>query len=51
MTDEQVAAFFKIGEASVRRRKRLKRETGSLQRKPCAGGNPPRVEPTSRLIK
>jgi transposase len=42
MTEKEVAALFKIGEATVRRWKRLKRETGVLERKP-GGGNPPRV--------
>jgi transposase len=50
MTEEQVAAFFKVGEATVRRWKRLKRETGSLERKPGGGGNPPRVEPKQYAI-
>jgi len=45
MTDEQVAAFFRIGEATVHRWKRLKRETGSLERRRGGGGNPPRVAP------
>lgn len=30
MTDEQVAEVFQVGEATVHRWKRLKRETGSL---------------------
>ncbi len=50
MTEEQVAAFFKVGEATVRRWKRLKRETGSLERKPGGGGNPPRVEPRQYAV-
>ena len=45
MTGEQVAAFFRIGEATGHRWKRLKRETGSLERRPGGGGNPPRVGP------
>jgi transposase len=43
MTDQEAAALFKIGEATVRRWKRLKRETGELHRRPGGGGNPPRV--------
>ncbi len=39
MTDEQVAAFFRIGEATVHRWKRLKRETGSVKRRPGGGGS------------
>ena len=50
MTEEQVAAFFKVGEATVRRWKRLKRETGSLERKPDGSGNPPRVEPRQYAV-
>ncbi len=45
ITDEQVAAFFKVGEATVHRWKRLKRETGTLEHKPLGGGMPPRVGP------
>ncbi len=43
MTDQEAAALFKIGEATVRRWKRLKRETGALVRRHGGGGNPPRV--------
>ena len=46
MTDEQVAELFQLGEATVHRWKRLKRETGSLvPRPPRGGGMPPRVAP------
>lgn len=45
MTDEQVAAFFNVGEATVHRWKRLKREMGTLEHKPFGGGMPPRVGP------
>ncbi len=45
MTDQEAAALFKIGEATVRRWKRLKRETGALGRRPGGGGNPPRIAP------
>jgi transposase len=46
MTDEQVAKLFQVGEATVHRWKRLRRETGSLvPRPPCGGGMPPRVAP------
>ena len=43
MTDQEAAALFKIGEATVRRWKRLRRETGGLEPKKFGGGNPPRV--------
>src|ERR1700694_2796108 len=43
MTDQEAAALFRIGEATVRRWKRLKRETGQLARRPGGGGNPARV--------
>lgn len=44
MTDEQVAELFQVGEATVHRWKRLKRETGSLvPLPPRGGGMPPRV--------
>jgi transposase len=46
MTDEQVAEVFQVGEATVHRWKRLKRETGALvPRPPRGGGMPPRVAP------
>ena len=45
MTDQEAAALFKVGEATVRRWKRLRRETGALEPKPFGGGNPPRVPP------
>ena len=46
MTDEEVAELFRVGEATVHRWKRLKRETGSLvPRPPRGGGMPPRVLP------
>jgi transposase len=43
LTDEQIAELFNLGEATVRRWKRLRRETGSVERRPGGGGNPPRV--------
>jgi len=43
MSDQEMAALFKIGEATVRRWKRLRRETGSVEPRPGGGGNPPRV--------
>jgi transposase len=43
MTDQEAAAIFKIGEATVRRWKRLQRVTGALEPKPFGGGNPPRI--------
>lgn len=45
MSDQELAAFFKVGEATVRRWKRLRREKGSLEPKKFGGGNPPRVPP------
>jgi transposase len=46
MTDDEAAELFQIGEATVHRWKRLKRETGSLVPKPPRGGGmPPRVAP------
>jgi transposase len=43
-TDEEAAELFQIGEATVNRWKRLKRETGSVVPKPPQGGGmPPRV--------
>jgi transposase len=45
LTDEDVAELFKVGEATVHRWKRLKREKGSLEHKPFGGGMPPRVAP------
>ncbi len=45
MTEEEVAAFFKVGEATVHRWKRLKRETGALEPNPFRGGMLPRVGP------
>ncbi len=46
MTDEQVAELFRVGEATVHRWKRLKRETGSpVPRPPRGGGMAPRVAP------
>ena len=46
MTDEEVAALFQVGEATVHRWKRLKRETGAVVPKPPRGGGmPPRVAP------
>ena len=38
LTDEQVAEIFRVGEATVHRWKRLKRETGSLVPPPPQGG-------------
>jgi transposase len=46
MTDEQVAELFQVGEATVHRWKRLRRDTGALvPRPPRGGGMPPRVAP------
>ena len=46
MTDEGMAGLFRVGEATVHRWKRLKRETGSLVPRPPRGrGMPPRVAP------
>jgi len=43
LTDEQAAKLFQIGEATVHRWKRLKRETGALEPRPYGGGYPPRI--------
>jgi len=51
MTDQEAAALFKIGEATVRRWKRLKRETGALVRRPGGGGNPPRVAADQYVVR
>ena len=40
-----VAARFAVGEASLGRWLRRKRETGSVEREPRSGGNPRRVAP------
>ncbi len=45
MTDQEAAALFRIGEATVRRWKRLRRQKGSLEPKRFSGGNPPRIAP------
>jgi transposase len=45
MSDQEAAVLFKVGEATVRRWKRLRRETGRLEPKKFGGGNPPRVAP------
>jgi transposase len=38
MTETEIAALFKVGEASLRRWKRLKRKTGSVAPQEHAGG-------------
>ena len=43
ISDQEAAELFNLGEATVRRWKRLRRETGSLEPKKFGGGNPPRV--------
>jgi transposase len=43
LTDEDAAKLFQIGEATVHRWKRLKRETGALEPRPYGGGYPPRI--------
>jgi transposase len=43
LTDEEAAQLFQIGEATVHRWKRLKRETGALEPRPYGGGYPPRI--------
>jgi transposase/transposase-like protein len=40
LTDEEAAKLFQIGEATVHRWKRLKRETGGLEPRPYGGGVP-----------
>ena len=43
LTDEAAANLFQIGEATVHRWKRLKRETGALLPRPYGGGHPPKI--------
>lgn len=43
VTDDAAAKLFQIGEATVHRWKRLKRETGALLPRPQGGGYPPRI--------
>ena len=54
MTETAVAALFKVGEASLRRWKRLKRKTGSVAPEKHAGGPEFRVgiehEPVIRQL-
>ena len=50
VTDEQVAKLFNVGEATVHRWKRLKRETGALDHKPFGGGMPSRVTPDQLAV-
>lgn len=45
VTEADVARLFNIGEATVRRWRRLARETGSVAPAPHGGGNEPRVLP------
>jgi transposase len=49
-TEHETAALFGVGEATVRRWRRLKRETGSVEPKPVAGGNPARVQGEGELL-
>jgi transposase len=49
-TERDTAALFGVGEATVRRWRRLKRETGSLAAKPVGGGAPARVQGEGELI-
>lgn len=50
LSDQEMAAVFRIGEATVRRWKRLRRETGALDPRPGGGGNPPRVAPEQYAV-
>lgn len=52
-TQADLAARFKVGQASVERLVRLKRETGSIEPRPHAGGTPPRIteDDRARLIE
>jgi len=43
LTDEEAAKLFQVGEATVHRWKRLRRETGGLEPRPYGGGYPPRI--------
>jgi transposase len=45
LTDEEVAEIFGIGEATVHRWKRLKREKGSLAPRQHRSGNPATIGP------
>ncbi len=45
-----VAARFAVGEASLGRWLRRKRETGSVERAPRTGGNPRRVTPGGEAL-
>lgn len=45
-----VAARFAVGEASLGRWLRRKRETGSVERAPRSGGNPRRVTPEGEAL-
>jgi transposase len=49
----ELAERFKVGKASVERLVRLKRETGSLEPRPHAGGTSPRITEAdhARLIE
>jgi transposase len=49
-TFEQAAKFFKVGVASVNRWCRLKRETGSLERRARGPGYPPKINETHRFL-
>jgi transposase len=49
-TDEQAAKLFKIGEATVHRWKRLKRETGALVPRPRGGGVPSRIPAVQEVV-
>lgn len=42
-TTAEIASRYEVGEASVGRLKRLKRETGSIAPRPHGGGMPPRI--------
>ena len=43
-TERETAELFNVGEATVRRWRRLNRELGLLAPRPVSGGNPPRVQ-------
>jgi transposase len=45
----ELAERFKVGKASVERLVRLKRETGSIEPRPHAGGTPRRITEADRV--
>ena len=50
VSEAEAAAMFGVGEASLRRWRQLKRESGSVTPRPGGGGFPPRVQGEGELI-